>query len=110
MQAPGVTCDHWVAAVATERRGAVLVARCAGSACGPFVEWRSEGGFDIGPGEGPGTAARPSVPHGGWPGWATWTAVGVGVLAATTITLVATGVFESRPTEQRFVAGGVRIE
>ena len=110
VRAPGVTCDHWVAAVATERRGAVLVARCAGSSCGPFVEWRSEGGFDVGPSEGPATAARPGTPHTGWPGWATWTAVGVGVLAATTITLVATGVLESRPTEQRFVAGGVRIE
>ena len=36
--------------------------------------------------------------------------VGVGAVAATTITLIATGVFESRPTESRFVAGGVRVE
>lgn len=105
--APGVTCDRWVAAAPGERRGTVLVARCAGSACGPFVEWRSEGGFDAG---GP-AAPRPATPHTGtWPGWATWTAVGVGVVAATTITLIATGVFESRPTEQRFIAGGVRTE
>lgn len=104
VRATGVTCDRWVAAVATERPGAVLVARCAGGACGPFVEWRSEGGF-----EGPG--ARPVAPHREpWPAWATWTALGVGVVAATTITLIATGVLESRPTEQRFMAGGVRVE
>ena len=51
------------------------------------------------------------VPRGAaWPAWATWTAVGVGAALATTLTLVATGVFESRPTEPRFVAGGVRTE
>jgi hypothetical protein len=34
----------------------------------------------------------------------------VGAATATVITLVATGVFESRPVEQRFVAGGARVE
>jgi hypothetical protein len=102
--ASGVTCDHWVAAVPAERRGAVLVARCERSTCGPFLEWRSEGAFGA-----PGPA--PVAPHGGtWPAWATWTAIGVGAVAATTIALVASGVFESHPTEQRFVAGGVRVE
>jgi hypothetical protein len=102
--APGVTCDLWVAALPAERRGAVLVSRCSGSSCGPFVEWRSQGALDA-----PG--GRPIAPHAGsWPGWATWTALGVGAAAATTITLIATGVFESRPTEQRFIAGGVRVE
>jgi hypothetical protein len=104
VRAQGVTCDHWVAAMPAERRGAVLVARCAQSACGPFLEWRSEGGFAPG-------RDTPVAPHGGsWPAWATWTALGVGAVAATTITLIATGVFESRPTEPRFVAGGVRVE
>jgi hypothetical protein len=104
VHAVGVTCDHWVAAAPAERRGAVLVARCARSACSPFLEWRSEGGLTYPP-------QAPVAPHvAPWPAWATWTAIGIGVLAATTITLVATGVLESRPTEQRFVAGGVRTE
>jgi hypothetical protein len=99
-----VACDRWVAAAPTARRGAVLVARCSADNSGPYVEWRSEGGLDV-------TGTRPITPHGGpWPAWATWTALGVGVVAATTITLIATGALESRPTEQRFVAGGVRIE
>ena len=106
VRAASVTCERWVAAAPAERRGAVLVARCERSACGPFLEWRSESSFGSGP------AAEPPPPrHGGaWPAWATWTAVGVGAVAATTITLIATGVFESRPTEQRFVVGGVRRE
>jgi hypothetical protein len=104
VHASGVSCEHWVAAVPAERRGAVLVARCERSTCGPFLEWRSEGAF--------GAASAPPLVehHGSWPAWATWTAIGVGALAATTIALVASGVFESHPTEQRFVAGGVRVE
>jgi hypothetical protein len=104
VRAANVSCDRWVAAAPAERRGTVLVARCERSTCGPFLEWRSEGSFGLGP-------ETPVVPRGGaWPGWATWTAVGVGAVAATTITLIATGVFESRPTEPRFIAGGVRTE
>ena len=104
VRAANVSCDHWVAAVPAERRGTVLVARCARSTCGPFLEWRSESSFGGGP-------ERPLASRSGaWPAWATWTAVGVGAALATTITLVATGVFESRPTEPRFVAGGVRTE
>jgi hypothetical protein len=116
VRAPGVMCDHWVAAVATERRGAVLVARCARSACGSFVEWRAEGsveGGGVGSGRTPGEQTGPRTPlpqSHGWPAWATWTTVGIGAVAATTLTLIATGVFESRTTEQRFVAGGVRVE
>lgn len=104
VRAESVACGQWVAVVATERRGAILVARCARDACGPFVEWRSESSLASGPN-------RASAPHrGGWPAWATWTAVGVGAVAATTITLIATGVLESRPIETRFVNGGVRTE
>lgn len=104
VRAQGVSCAHWVAAVPAERRGSVLVARCAQGTCGPFLEWRSEGSFTTG-------GDKPITPHAGaWPAWATWTAIGIGAVAATTITLIATGVFESRPTEPRFVAGGVRVE
>jgi hypothetical protein len=105
VRAAGVSCDRWVAAMPAERPGAVLVARCERASCGPFLEWRTAG-FEPAPGAPP-----PHVRRGGaWPAWATWTALGVGAVAATTITLIATGVFESRPTEQRFVAGGVRVE
>jgi hypothetical protein len=105
VRATGVACNHWIAASPSERHGSVLVARCERSSCGPFVEWRSEGGL------GGGSSVPSTGKHGErWPTWATWTAVGVGVVVATTVALIATGVFESRPTEQRFVAGGVRVE
>lgn len=101
VRAPGVTCARWVAAVAGEARGSVLVARCERDACGPLLEWRTE---TMAPGPAP-------TPRGkGWPAWATWTLVGFGAATATAMTLVATGAFESRPTEPRFVAGGVRVE
>ncbi len=104
VRAPNVACERWVAAIPAERRGTVLVARCERSHCGPFLEWRSESSFGAAP-------DKPIAPPGGrWPAWATWTVVGVGAVAATTITLIAAGVFESRPTEPRFVAGGVRTE
>ena len=104
VRAANVSCDHWVAAAPAVQRGVVLVARCERSTCGPFLEWRSESSFG-------GLPDRPIAPRGAaWPAWATWTAIGVGAVAATTITLIATGVFESRPTEPRFVAGGVRTE
>lgn len=106
VRAPGVGCDHWVAALPTERPGAVLVARCERAACGPLLEWRVSGALDATAGVAPPHVQR----GGGWPAWATWTVLGVGAVTATTITLIATGVFESRPTEQRFVAGGVRVE
>ena len=105
VRAPNVSCERWVAAVPAERRGAVLVARCERSTCGPFLEWRSESSLG-------GTISSPERPYAreGWPAWATWTAVGVGAAAATTIALIASGIFEARPVEQRFVAGGVRHE
>ena len=103
VSAPNVTCDAWVAAEAGEQPGSVLVARCHGSTCGPLLEWRSKSFAPI--------AAEPRPPQkAAWPAWATWTAVGVGAAAAATITLIATGVFESRPTAERFTNGGARTE
>lgn len=103
VRATGATCPRWLAAAPSDRPAAVLVARCQRDACGPLLEWRTE---RLGDG------APPPVPGRGrgWPGWATWTAVGFGAAAATAVTLVATGVFEARPVEQRFVAGGARVE
>lgn len=103
INAGGVSCPRWVAAAPAERAGTVLVARCERDSCGPLLEWRVERWGDGGP---PQALGKRSV----WPGWATWTIVGVGAATATAITLVATGVFESRPVEQRFVSGGARVE
>lgn len=100
--ADGIACDRWVAATLGPRPGSVRVARCAGSACGPLVEWRT-GGEALG--------ARPTDPKKtGWPAWATWTAVGVGAAGAAVLTVLATGALASTPTTQRFVVGGVRNE
>ncbi len=119
VSARGVVCERWVAVLPIQgaspgfgappspkplpRSGAVLVARCERDRCGPLLEWRTEplGGAETIVQE---RRARP------WPAWATWSLVGLGVLGGTTAALVATGVFESRSTETRFVAGGVRIE
>lgn len=103
VRAAGVTCPRWVAAVPMDRAGSVLVARCERDSCGPLLEWRVERWGDSGP---PQSFGRRTV----WPGWATWTILGVGAATATAISLVATGVFESRPVETRFVSGGARVE
>lgn len=103
VHAEGASCPRWVAAVPMDRAGSVLVARCERESCGPLLEWRVERWSDGGP---PQALGRRAV----WPGWATWTIVGVGVVTAAAVTLVATGVFESRPVEQRFVSGGARVE
>ncbi len=104
VRAPSVGCAEWVAAIPSKRPKAVLIARCVRSECAPLVEWRSDDGA---------TKALPPVTTTtakGWPAWATWTLVGVGAAAATTLGLVAAGAFASPPTETRFVAGGVRTE
>jgi hypothetical protein len=100
--APGVTCPRWVAAAEGERRGSVLVARCERDVCGPLLEWRLERFGAEGPPQPP--------PNPGWPSWATWMLVGVGAATATSVALVATGLFETRPVETRFVVGGARQE
>lgn len=104
VHASGVACGRWIAVAPGDRPGAVLVARCERDACGPFLEWRAAKSL-----ESPAPRERRIAPAP-WPAWATWTAVGVGVLAAGVTTVIATGVLETRPVETRFVAGGVRIE
>jgi hypothetical protein len=103
IDAAGVSCPQWIAAVPGERRGSVLVARCEQGTCGPLLEWRTE--------QLP--ASFTPQTHGklaGWPGWATWTLVGIGAATAASVALIATGVFETRPVEPRFVVGGARQE
>jgi hypothetical protein len=103
VEAAGVTCPRWIAAARGDRPGSVLVARCERDACGPLLEWRVE---RFGP------AGPPQAPprNGGWPSWATWTFLGIGAAGATAVAIVATGVFEARPVEPRFIVGGARNE
>jgi hypothetical protein len=105
VHAAGVGCDRWVAALPGPRPGSVLVARCERDACGPILEWRTAP-IVSGPPQG-GSVERA---RGAWPSWATWTLVGVGAAAVTTVALVATGSLEARENETRFVAGGVRTQ
>lgn len=102
VQVHGSTCPSWIAAVPTARPGAVLVARCERDACGPLLEWRVE--------HAPPGPPQRLAPSTTWPRWATWTLAGIGAVTATTVALVATGAFETRPVETRFVAGGVRLQ
>lgn len=98
---PRVSCPSWLAAAAGEARGSVLVARCGRGACGRMLEWRVDPYDRPGP---PQILPRRST----WPAWATWTLVGVGAAAAASVALVASGVFDARPVEHRFVVGGAR--
>jgi hypothetical protein len=82
----------------------VLVARCERDSCGPLLEWRIESNAaDLGPPQPPASTTT-------WPAWATWTLVGIGAATAASVALVASGVFETRPVETRFVFGGTRQE
>ncbi|MBX3201133.1 MAG: hypothetical protein KF894_23545 [Labilithrix sp.] len=99
----GVTCPRWLAAVPGERRGSVRVARCERDTCGPLLEWRVERMPTYGP-------PQAHDKRSGWPAWATWAIVGLGAATATSVALVASGVFEARPVEPRFVVGGARQE
>jgi len=108
--ATGIHCPAWAAAtVATAGTGltlggaTVLVATCEGDHCGPLVSW------SVGAPRGDDRRAEASHQHG-WPAWATWTLVGVGVAAAAVgVTLGATGAFRSSPPGPTFVNGGLSV-
>lgn len=102
--APTAMCPSWVAAVPGDRPNSVLVARCVQNACSSLVEWRTAGALSTGAPTSPDRRLSP------WPGWATWTCAGIGAATVLAVVLVASGVFESRPVEQRFVVGGARTE
>jgi hypothetical protein len=105
VSAPGALSPAWVAAVPGARRGSILVARCERDTCGPLLEWRIESSA-----AGLRGPPQPPVSSTTWPAWATWTLVGIGAATAASVALVATGVFETRPVETRFVVGGTRQE
>lgn len=97
-----VTCPSWVAASEGPRPGVVQVATCDLGRCGSFVEWSAATPHVFSPVPFVGEKKR------AWPPWATWASVGVGVVAAGTLTLYAAGAFDTRGHDTRFVNGGVR--
>jgi hypothetical protein len=106
VDATGVRCGAWVAAVAGTG-SVVRVATCAGGACGELVEWRSIAagapGWTFGPGPAVETRAR-------WPAWATWTLAGVGVVGTAVGIAAAAGAFRSSASaETQFVNGGIQV-
>lgn len=103
VRADGIGCGAWIAAAPGSAPRSVLVARCAGATCATPVLWRTAAPGLFGP-------PQPPPPPSRLPVWAGWTALGVGAVAATAITVVATGLLDARPATTRFVAGGVRVE
>jgi hypothetical protein len=104
--APGVACIRWVAASPGARPGSLRVATCAGSHCGPVLEWPEPP--PAWSRAMPAPVPAPTAPRG-WPAWATWTLVSsvVAVAAGVGAVAAASGAFSSAPAESRFVTGGV---
>ncbi len=102
VEAAAVACGSWVFATRAREASSIRIALCERSSCGPLLEWRGRGH--------PALAAPQDLPRGkAWPAWATWTLIGIGVATAGAVTLVGSGVLESRPTEPRFVSGGADV-
>ena len=101
VDATGVRCARWIAAVPAGEEARVRVATCEHERCGPLLEWRAPRDVVWSPppvGDGPYK----------WPAWRTWTLVGAGAVAVGVVALVASGVFAPTHTETRFVNGGIR--
>jgi hypothetical protein len=101
IDAAGVRCARWIAAVPANEEGRIRVASCERERCGPLLEWRAP--RDI-------VWAPPPVGDGPykWPAWRTWTLVGAGAVAVGVVVIVASGVFAPTHTDTRFVNGGIR--
>jgi hypothetical protein len=105
VRADHVRCARWVAVAPGPAPGALRIATCGASQCGPVVVWRAAA---------PWTGPSPVAPAAGdgrdrrWPAWATWVLAGAGVAVATGIALAASGAFQAAPTETRFVSGGLK--
>jgi hypothetical protein len=109
VSAARVTCPSWVAAVPTRDPREIRVARCRASRCDPLLEWRFEA-LPSWVAHPPGPTAAPEHHGFAWPGWATWTALGVGACAIGAAVLAASGAFAARPIETHFVSGGVKTQ
>jgi hypothetical protein len=103
VDAAGVHCRSWIAAIAGEPDG-VRVALCSADHCGPLAAWRAPLPWTYDPlGEG-GKRGHDR----GWPTWATWGLVGATAVVAAGVIVLATGALKPAPTETQFVSGGVR--
>jgi hypothetical protein len=98
----GVRCPSWVLAKASPTAGTIQVASCEAEHCTTWLEWRTVNAFA--------PAMEVTVPHKRWPGWATWTFVGVGAVAVAAVTVIATGALEAHAKDPRFTNGGVHVE
>ncbi|HEY2510917.1 MAG TPA: hypothetical protein VGI39_08680 [Polyangiaceae bacterium] len=108
MQARGVRCGRWVAAVPLA--GAVRVATCRGETCEPWSEERAGASATAARPE-PGRTVAPSEPaRPRWPAWAGWALAVLGVAGAAVGIAAAAGAFRSSPNETRFVNGGLQIQ
>jgi hypothetical protein len=107
VDATGVRCPQWVAALTGGTPGEVRVASCEGDRCGPLLSWRAAA-----PAQpwSPPPAAHAGGARGGWPAWGTWGVIGAGAAIAigTGVVLVASGALRSSPPETRFVSGGIK--
>jgi hypothetical protein len=97
-----VRCPAWVAAAAGSVPGAVRMARCEASRCGPVFEWRAAGPWSSFP------SAGRDAPRAVWPAWATWAVVGGGAAITAGVVVLAAGALQTAPAETRFVSGGLR--
>jgi hypothetical protein len=102
VEADGIRCTTWAAALPGGEEDSVLVAACERGRCGPLLEWRAPQSWTWEP--------PPEPSRHAWPTWATWSLVGAGAAIATGVVLVAAGVFQSAPTESRFTSGGVKVQ
>jgi hypothetical protein len=100
VEADGVRCVAWAAAMPGGSEDSVLVASCERERCGPLLEWRAPQRWSWTP--------PTEAPRRTWPTWATLGLVGAGAAIATGVVLLAAGVFQSTPSESRFVSGGVK--
>ena len=89
-----VTCPSWAVARPTTEDG-IELATCHGSVCGTWLPWRRDWGA---PFEGP---VHPTWHRAPSHAWILWTAAGALALVATSVALVASGVFEREPAPQR---------
>lgn len=108
VQAMGVRCDRWLAALPTS--GAVRVAACQGEECEGWSEERApETAVAARPETG--SAVPSSEPaHSRFPAWAGWTLGALAVAGAALGIAAAAGAFHGSPNETHFVNGGLQIQ
>jgi hypothetical protein len=96
-----VRCPRW-AAVLPLSAGRIEIAPCQRASCGPLAAWPEQA--PAAPERRPAAAAPP-----GWPAWATWVAIGAGVLVATGVVVWQSGAFdEPERGSSSWVFGGVK--